>query len=319
MMRTSAWGLVLGAVLGLAGCGWLDGFHGYQGKVVDANGKPLAGVAIASGRAATLSGEDGSFSLADSRGGVTFRKVRYQAREVDPGAGASVVLKASEQPVSVVWDERWQSPAMNGVITYLQGKGFSIQRVRQGELPTGREVYVLPSPAWFNQEAYQAYLRLASEGAKLLVLGEWGGYDGVDFDACNSLASQAGISFVPAAVRVYGTGIGGAGMPDEWLTLRRFESASLASGLSQGIRLFTAGVLEVKDPARALLRTGEDAFRIQAWSGGPQIVAAAGPLGRGSLVALSDTSLFTDENAPDGTAHHRVLDNQAFAVNLLEY
>ncbi|MNX95346.1 hypothetical protein D3C86_1276170 [compost metagenome] len=151
------------------------------------------------------------------------------------------------------------------------------------------------------------------------MLGEWGGYDGVDFDACNSLAAQAGISFVPAAVRVYGTATGGVGTPDEWLTLRRFESASLASGLSQGIRLFTAGALEVKAPGQALLRTGEDAFRIQGWNAGPQVVAAAGPLGRGSLVALSDTSLFTDENAPDGTAHHRVLDNQAFAVNLLAY
>ncbi|MNY39097.1 hypothetical protein D3C86_1737650 [compost metagenome] len=178
-------------------------------------------------------------------------------------------------------------------------------------------MYVLPSPAWFNQAAYERYLRLAAQGAKLLVLGEWGGYDGIDFSACNSLSSQAGITFVPAAVRVYGEET--AGTPNEWLTIRQFDSASLATGLKQGIRLFTAGALDVKEPARILLRTGSGGVRIQAWSAGSQVLSAAGPLGRGSLVAFSDTSLFTDELGSDGTAHHKVLDNQAFAANLLAY
>ncbi|HEY9899465.1 MAG TPA: carboxypeptidase-like regulatory domain-containing protein [Pantanalinema sp.] len=306
----------LGAVLALSGCGWIQGFSAFSGKVVDPSGKPLSGVAIASDRAATLSAEDGTFTLSDASGAVTARKVRYQARQVDRGAGGTVVLTPSDEPVTVVWDERWQSPAMDGVIAHLQGQGFSIQRVRQGDVPEGRQVYVLPTPAWFTQEAYRGYLRLAGQGAKLVVLGEWGGYDGVDFAACNALASQAGISFVPAAVRVYGAG---EGTPNEWLTIHRFDSASLATGLKQGIRLFTAGALDVKEPARALLRTGTDGVRIQAWSTGAQVLAAAGPLGRGSLVAFSDTSLFTDEAGSDGIAHHQVLDNQAFAVNLLAY
>lgn len=313
-MRISALALAMAILLALPGCAWLQGLSAFRGKVVDSHGSPLAGVAIASDRAATLSAEDGTFVLADAGGAVTARKVRYQSRRVDPGRGGTIVLAPSDQLVTVAWDERWQSPAMEGVIAHLNGKGFDITRVRQGELPAGRQVYVLPSPAWFTQEAYQHYLRLASEGAKLVVLGEWGGYDGVDFAACNSLASQAGISFVPAAVRVYGMET-----PDEWLTIRSFDSASLATGLKQGIRLFTAGALDIKAPAVTLLKTGKEGVRIQAWSTGPQVLAAAGPLGRGSLVAFSDTSLWTDETGSDGTIHHKALDNQAFAVNLLNY
>lgn len=322
-MRIKSLALALIAMTALSGCGWLQGLSAYRGRVVDPQGRPLAGVAIASDRSATLSAEDGTFTLADAGGAITARKVRYQPLQVDRGKGGDVVLTPTAAAVSVAWDERWQSPAMDGIISYLASQGFAITRVRDGELPADKQVYVLPSPAWFNQDAYQQYLRLAGAGAKLVVLGEWGGYDGVDFAACNSLATQAGISFVPAAVRVYGTET-----PDEWLTIKTFESRVLATGLKQGIRLFTAGALDVKAPAMTLLRTGQQGVRIQAlnearsiqaWSTGPQVLAAAGPLGRGSLVAFSDTSLWTDETGSDGTPHHRTLDNQAFAVNLLDY
>lgn len=307
-MRAS---LVAALGLLLSGCGFF-GPVPYEGTVVDTEGNPIAGAVVSSDKAAALSGEDGRYALPDSGGTLTVRKIRYQAQIVSRSMDR-IVLAPDDRKVNVVWDQRWQSPGMEGLMGHLAANGFAVTPVSEGALPEDHDVYVLPSPAWFSQPAYEEYLRLAGRGAKIVVLGEWGGYDGIDLAACNALGSKAGITFVAAAVRTYSDRAS-----EEWLT---FKPAGMLLGaeLPKGIRLFTAGALDLKAPARSLLATDEEGIRIQAWSRGIQPVLAAGPLGRGSLVALADTSLFTDEKAPDGTPHWQSLDNPAFAVNLLNW
>lgn len=295
----------------LSGCG-LFGPVPYEGQVIDRSGKPLAGAVVASDRAAVLTGADGRFTLPDSGGTLTVRKIRFAPRTVSRSMDR-IVLSPSDQPVKVAWDQRWQSPAMQGLMGYLGAHGFTITPVITGSLPNDQEVYVLPSPAWFTKDAYEEYLRQAGRGAKLLVLGEWGGYDGIDLAACNALGSKAGISFAAAAVRSYSDRT-----PEEWLTLHPSE-ALMGAALEKGVRLFTSGALDLQGPAMSLMATDADGFRIQNWSHGAQNVLGAGPLGRGSLVALADTSAFTDEVAPDGTPHWKALDNPAFAVSLLNW
>lgn len=303
--------LLLAASLALAGCG-MFGPVPYEGQVLDAAGHPLAGAVVASDRAAAITGADGRFALGDSAGALTVRKVRYAPRTVSR-AMDRIVLSPSDRPVKVAWDQRWQSPAMEGLMGYLKEQGFEVTSVGSGALPADQDVYVLPSPAWFSHAAYEEYLRLAGRGAKLLVLGEWGGYDGVDLAACNALATKAGITFAAAAVRSYSDR-----SPEEWLTFHPAKTL-LGTDLSRGVRLFTAGALDLQAPAMSLLATEADGIRIQAWSRGAQAVAGAGPLGRGSLLALADTSLFTDEVGPDGAPHWKSLDNPAFAVSLLDW
>lgn len=304
---------ILAFTLCLTGCGLLGGIKPYSGRVVDAQGQPIEGAAVASDHAAVLSDRNGRFMLPDAGGRVTVRKPRYQAVEVDPDRNSTVQLKASDAPVTVGWDERWQAPSMEGIKAYLQSHGFAVTTIRSGDLTPHQDVYVLPSPAWFTQDAYASYLHAASEGAKIVVLGEWGGYDGVDFNACNALATKAGLSFASATVRIYG------GNPEEFLTLRSITSPTLAASITQGIRMYTAGALDVQAPGVPLVQTGGDGVRIQAWSVGTQTVAAAGALGRASLVALADTSLWTDETGTKGTPHWQTLDNATFAVNVLDY
>lgn len=308
-MRASS--LLAGAALLLGGCGWF-GPVPYEGQVVDPAGHPLAGAVVASDKAATLTGADGRFRLPDSAGTLTARKIRYASLKVSRSMDR-IVLTPEDRPVRVAWDQRWQSPAMEGLKGHLAANGFAITPVTDGALPEDQDLYVLASPSWFNQAAYEEYLRQAGRGAKILLLGEWGGYDGIDLAACNSLGTKAGITFVAAAVRTYSDRT-----PEEWLTFRPSKEL-LGTDLAKGVRLFTAGALDLQPPALSLLATDGEGIRIQSWSRGVQSVAAAGPLGRGSLVALADTSLWTDETDSDGSAHWKSLDNPAFAVSLLNW
>lgn len=304
-------GLLVAVGLLLSGCGLFAPVP-FEGTVVDAGGKPLSGAVVSSDKSAALSDGDGRFFLPDSAGTLTVRKIRYQARIVSRSMDR-IVLEPDGRKVTVAWDQRWQSPGMEGLMGHLAANGFAVTPIKEGNLPEDQDVYVLPSPAWFSQAAYEEYLRLAGRGAKLVVLGEWGGYDGIDLAACNALGSKAGITFVAAAVRTYSDRAS-----EEWLTFKP-SGGLLDAELPKGIRLFTAGALDVAAPARPLLTTDAEGIRIQSWSRGVQSVVAAGPLGRGSLVALADTSLFTDEKGPDGTTHWQSLDNPAFAVSLLNW
>jgi len=243
---------------------------------------------------------------------LTARKIRFEPRTVSRSMDR-IVLSPSDRPVTVAWDQRWQAPGMDGLIGYLRTKGFEVTPVTEGALPDNQDVYVLPSPAWFSKAAYEEYLRQAGRGAKILLLGEWGGYDGIDLAACNALGTKAGITFAAAAVRSYSDRT-----PEEWLTFYP-SSTLLGTDLSKGVRLFTAGALDLQAPAVSLLATAADGVRIQTWSRGIQSVTGAGPLGRGSLVALADTSVFTDETGPDGVPHWKALDNPTFAVSLLNW
>lgn len=299
------------ALLLLTGCG-LFGPVPYEGQVTDPSGKPLAGAVVASDKAAALTGADGRFSLPDRTGTLTVRKIRYTPRMITPSSDR-IVLSPDDRKVRVAWDQRWQSPGMEGLMGHLAANGFAVTPVSQGTLPEDQDLYVLPSPAWFTRAAYEEYLRQAGRGAKIVVLGEWGGYDGIDLSACNALGTKAGITFVATAVRTYGDRA-----TEEWLTFRATGSV-LGGDFPQGVRLFTAGALDLAAPALSLLATDAEGIRIQTWSRGVQTVAAAGPLGRGSLVALADTSLFTDELGPDGSPHWKALDNPAFAVSLLNW
>lgn len=309
----SASGALIACGLFVGGCAWGEAGP-YAGRVVDADGKGLAGAVIASDQATTLSEGDGRFLLANPHGTVTVRKIRYQERQVDPARDTIVTLISASRSVKVAWDQRWQAPAMGGLMTHLQTQGFDVHAIASGDLPSGQDVYVLPTPAWFTPEAYQRYLRLAEEGGKIVLLGEWGGYDGIDITACNALGAKAGISFATAMIRTYESDLA-----QEWLTVRSFGTSSLGQEMKQGLRLFTAGALDVSPPAMPLLQTGTQGVRIQAWSLGVQTLCAAGPCGRGMLLALSDTSMWTDETAADGIPHWRTLDNARFAVNLLNW
>jgi hypothetical protein len=308
-MRIRPWGAL---ALALAGCSWPFGHGPYAGQVVDAAGHGIAGAAIASDRAATLSGPDGRFSLVDPGGTVTVRHVGYQPRTVRPDRDLTVPLTPMGTPLSIAWDVRWQSPPVSGLVGYLQARGFAVEAIASGDLPAGRDVYVLSSPAYFSDAAYQAYRQRALDGAKIVVLGDWGGYDGVDLAACNAVCQGSGIRFATALVRTYASGD-----PQDWLTLH--DSGFLGADLPNGVRLFTAGALDLQAPAIGLVSTATSAVRIQGWSRGSQMVCAAGPLGRGTLVALTDCSVFSDETGPDGTPHWRTLDNARFAEKLLAW
>ncbi len=308
--------VILGLALALGGCGWNPwGGVTFKAVITDQAGLALPGAVASSDGKGAIADAAGRVELQGVTGKVRVQKTGYGRMEVDAQSGA-VTLAKRETPVTVIWDERFSAPVpMEGLKSHLVNKGFSVSTLSAGPIPANVDVVVLSCPAWFNEEAYTEYMRAAHAGTKLVLLGEWGGYDGIDLAALTSLSSKAGISFESGQVRTYGS----EGQPQSWLTLTSISPSPLASGISTGVTVFTAGVLSVSAPAQALLGTDPKAIRILRWDVGAQTLAAMGPLGRSQVVAIADASLFSDEAGPDSTAQWKASDNARFAENVMSW
>lgn len=312
--RTRGWFRAVGLGVLLAGCGWNPfGGETFRAVVSDAQGQPLPGaVASFEGRGA-ISDAAGRVELWGVTGRVWVQKTGYGRLEVDVRTG-SVTLAKRTAPVKVVWDERYSSGLkLEGIKTHLADRGFDVRTLSGGAIPQDADVVVLACPAWFDEDAYSQYMRQVFLGSKLVLLGEWGGYDGVDLAALTSIASKAGISFESGQVRVYTSG----GQAQSWLSIKGITPSPLAAGVGAGVTVFTAGVLKTEGQAQAVLTSMPEAVRIQRWEAGAQTVAAMGPLGRSQVVAIADTSLWSDDPGPDGSPQFKASDNARFAENVM--
>jgi hypothetical protein len=243
------------------------------------------------------------------------QKTGYGRLEVDAQSGA-VTLAKRATPVTIVWDERFSAPVpMEGLKSHLVNRGFSVSTLSSGAPPAEADVLVLSCPSWFTEEAYGQYMRAAHAGTKLILLGEWGGHDGVDLAALTSISSKAGISFQSGQVRVYGS----EGQPQSWLSLSEISPSPLASGVTAGVTVFTAGLLALEAPARAVLASDPKAIRILRWEVGAQTLAAMGPLGKSQVLAIADSSLFSDATGPQGAPQWKATDNARFAENVMAW
>ena len=300
----------------LAGCGW-NPFGGatFKAVITDQSGVPLPGAVASSDGKGAIADAQGRVELSGVGKRVWVQKTGYGRLEVDAQTSA-VTLSKRQGPLTIIWDERFSTPIpMEGLKSHLVNRGFTVSTLTSGALPANADVIVLACPAWFTEEAYTQYMRAAYAGTKLVLLGEWGGFEGVDLAALTSLAGKAGISFDSGQVRLYSS----EGQPQAWLTLSGISPSPLASGISKGVTVFTAGALGVSEPAKAILRSDDKTIRILRWDVGPQTLAAMGPLGSSQVVAIADSSLFSDQAGPDGAAQWKASDNARFAENVMAW
>lgn len=312
-MRARLFPVVL---LAIAGCGWSPfGGQTFRAVITDQAGNPLAGAVASSHGGGAIADENGRVELPGVEGRVWVQKTGYAPRDVDPATDA-VSLARRETPVTVIWDERFSAGlSMEGIKRHLVSKGFDVKTLSAGPLPDGADTVVLACPAWFSENAYTEYMRRAYAGSKLVLLGEWGGYDGVDLAALTSIASKAGISFESGQVRLYAAG----GQVQSWLDIKGVTPAPLGAGLGNGVTVFTAGVLRTEGAAKPVLTSVPEAVRILRWDVGAQTVAAMGALGRSQVLAIADSSLWSDERGPGGGAQWNVSDNARFAENVMHW
>ncbi|GEM_PF-3211958 len=307
-------GLML--ALSLAGCGW-NPFPGvtFSAVITDQSGLPLPGAVASSGGRGAIADAEGRVQLKDAGSRVWVQKTGYGRLEVDSHTG-SVTLAKRNAPLKVIWDERYSTPVpMEGIKSHLVNRGFEVATLTAGSLPEDADVIVLACPSFFDDAAYTQYMRAAYAGTKLVLLGEWGGFDGVDLAALTSLSSKAGISFDSGQVRIYGSG----GQPQSWLAIKSVAPAPLASGITTGVTVFTSGVLTLEAAAQPILTSESSAIRILRWDVGPQTMAALGPLGRSQLIAIADSSLFSDQNGSDASPQWKASDNARFAENVMAW
>lgn len=310
--RFAFWLLLTG--FALSACGWNPfGGRTFTARVTDAAGQPLPGAVASSEGHAAIADAQGRVTLSGVGTRVRVQKTGYSPSEVEYRTGA-VSLTRRTEPLRVIWDERFTNGLrMEGLKAHLASKGLDVQTLTSGALPAGFDTAVLACPAWFTETAYSEYMRAAQAGTKLVLLGEWGGYDGVDLVALTSLAAKAGITFDSGQVRLYGEG----GQPQSWLSIKGIAPAPLAAGIQNGVTVFTSGVLSVASPATPVLTSMPEAVRILRWDVGAQTVAATGPLGRSLVLAIADSSLFSDEAGPDGSPQWKAADNARFAENVM--
>ncbi|MBI6546952.1 MAG: carboxypeptidase regulatory-like domain-containing protein [Cyanobacteria bacterium NC_groundwater_1444_Ag_S-0.65um_54_12] len=259
-----------------------------SGHVLDATGKPLAGVTVTTKTNSTITAASGAWQLIGlPNDTLQLRKVGFHT-QVIPAGNSEVRLTATPGPIRVVWDERWLPQPTAGLKAYLSSKGLAIITIAHGALPPA-EVVVLLSPAFFTAEAAQQLLAMSRSGSTLIIAGEWGGYPGVDREALNLLSQPAGITFEGSLIRnLTTTGV------SEWLSPLFIDPAISPAN---GARFFSAGYLTIVPPAKPFAISGERSYRVasSSWSKGSQVLAAYSPLGAGKIIALSDTSCFSDE------------------------
>lgn len=300
----------------LSGCGWAPfGGATFQAVITDQAGLPLPGAVASTGGRGAIADAKGRVTLPNAGSRVWVQKTGYGPMEVDSKTGA-VTLARRNQPVKIIWDERFSAPVpMEGLKNHLVNRGFEVSTLSNGALPKDADVLVLACPSFFDEGAYSQYMRAAQGGQKLVLLGEWGGFDGIDLAALTSLSSKAGISFDSGQVRIYAS----SGQPQAWLSFKTITPTPLGAGIGTGVTVFTAGVLSLSGPAQAVLSSEPSAVRILRWDVGVQTVAALGPLGRSQVVAIADSSLFSDDPGPDGAPQWKASDNARFAENVMAW
>ncbi len=281
------------------------------GRVVGPDGVPLAGVTVSAEDGSAVSGPDGRWSLATGVEQLAYRKPGYTPVSV-PAAQQSARLEPTGKPIRVAWDDRWKSPATDGIRKWLGTQGVNVQAVGSGQRLPQAEVVVVWSPAYSSYEALSELHAATRRGATLLLAGEWGGYPGVDLATLNELSAPAGIRFDGSLVR------DPASLPD----LDHFVPTFTVSALTPQTpaEFAGSGALSAVPPAVILGNSGAATYRVSNWSHGPQIVAAYGPEGAGKVVAVADSSWLTDSKTlvPD-KPNWQAGGNAALALALVRF
>lgn len=282
-----------------------------SGRVIGPDGMPLAGVTVSAQDGSAVSDAAGNWSLATREDRLQFRKPGFEPATL-PATTRTPRLQSTGRPIEVAWDERWNSPATEGVRAWLGTQGVSVKAVAKDQKLFPADVIVLASPAFSSYEALADLRAAARQGATLLLAGEWGGYPAVDLATLNEVASTAGIRFEGSLVRdPAATGSSDRIAPSfPWQPKGQSEPATFAG----------TGALSAVPPAVILASSGPASYRVSSWSHGPQIVAAYGPLGSGKVLAVADSSWLTDATSLGGSKPNwQVGGNSALALALVRF
>lgn len=268
------------------------------GTAKDQAGQALAGARASVGEAAAIAGSDGSFRLEGVPLGsqtLTLARTGYLPSSLplqvvaQTSAGTftlgpgnrTVAFDNASQVFSggrTVWD------SLASARQALVDGGFAVATGAASQ-PDIR-VVVAPSAASYPDPgaAAESLASFVAKGGKLILLGEWGGFEGYSPVVLDRLAQPYGFDFGADLLRVTDQAT-----PED----PAIANVSLPWPVAGGIKLWGASTIFAPPPAMVLASSGPKGYRVASY-GGDWPVAIALCYGKGLVVAVGDASAWTD-------------------------
>ncbi|MNS14370.1 hypothetical protein D3C72_459890 [compost metagenome] len=288
---------------------------------IRASGQSVAGAVVSDGLNSAVTNDQGRFELQGIASNVTrftVSKPGYGTlRPHWPSAGSQngeLDGELSATSMAVFVDTSFASSAIHRsfsrLVEAMRARG---RRLTDGPPSDGGAwLLVVPSRPFSPEEAARIETYV-SQGGKLMVMGEWGGYAGFDNVGTNVLAHRLGLHFNPDLVREDRTG-------SETLSIQGFERSVLANDSVRAMAVYRACSLFGLIPGHALAWTGIEAYHVQGAEAGSRAVALGGAFRAGKVVALADASAWSDEDADqNGIPNVMERDNLATLDQLLAW
>lgn len=292
---------------------------------VKAGGKAVAGAVVSDGLNAALTDAQGQFRLEGAARGqvqLSVSKPRFKTaqRTLSVGsAGATGMDMVLENAEPVVYFDPRVAPGIgsdkfNGLRQVLSEAGWRVS----DQAPGGAEgAWVLTSPVTELSAEVRAELSaFVSRGGKLVVFGEWGGFNGHKTPSSNAVLHGFGLHVNPDLVRDPAAG------PDMgWLNVVAFHPDSPAVSGVKNVSFYRSASVFHLPGQLDLAQTAATAYRVQANAvAGAQSLVAGGAFAGGKAIVSGDASAWSDEDTDaDGVANLREADNARLVTQLFDW
>lgn len=251
------------------------------GKVLDAQGNPLAGARVALGTAWAMTGPDGAYTLAAGpNGDATVRKTGFE-----PGttSGGEVTVAPSLNKISFE-NGAFGTGAATAFATLRSELARLGWTVADGDSNAQVRVWTAPGSITADQAADAA--SFVNGGGKLVVLGDWAGASQYSPEAANKLLLPLGAQIDANLVRVPSSTLGRS----EWFVPNLAADTPAGAGT---VQLLGASTIQAAAPAVRFMTVPADGYRIQS-AGDPGAVGVTRQIGSGLVIALGDASAWLD-------------------------
>ncbi|MEB3188346.1 MAG: DUF4350 domain-containing protein [bacterium] len=292
-----------------------------SGRVLDASGNPIRAAVVSHALGATLTGEDGRFTLQGLAAGQADLSVRRggfapgswsgnlggAATEVgDLRLAAAPIAISLENPDQVLDRPGGTARTIRDALSPLTTRARA-ENMAWGERLDGATVrlVVAPSSTSLDAATCDRLETFARAGGHLVLAGEWGGAAGYSPAAMLELTRRFGVGVEPTLVR-----------PSPGDETGGFTTAAIAPWLPRSgtgsLRFRAAGTLFLPPSGLVLVGSPENAYRIAnvEVAGWPLVGMMA--VGNGRVTLLADSSLLVSGDDPGSDRG-----NQDFMIDLL--
>lgn len=285
------------------------------GNVVDGTGNPVWGAWVSDGLCDAITDAQGSYQLAGCPAGaqtLTVRKTGFASGQLPV-----TIQGATTAPNLTLQAAAKQLYLFNGnpgnfsqLLNLLSTNGFNVNA------GSAADTWLIISPSNLPSGAAAQVANFVASGGKLIVMGEWGGDAGYNPDVLNAVLQPFGLFVNPDLVR---SPANEGGRP-EYPVISNLLAGNPASKNVASLGLFESASLYTVPPAVAMALPGAPAYQVMdVSSAGYLPVAAYTQSGKGLVVALGDSSAWSDSSTLGNGADLAQLGNKTFMLNLFDW